>query len=76
MDLFRSEYESASPEQKDDTGLGRFIIAALAQKSMVTNRVYRTGSLLAGYSMEYDGKNVGIKDYLKLLGFRKRGGGK
>ena len=74
VDLFRSEYESASPEQKDDTGLGRFIIAALAQKSMVTNRVYRTGSLLAGYSMEYDGKNVGIKDYLKLLGFRKKGG--
>ena len=67
VDTFRSEYESASAEKKDDTGFGRFILAALAQKSMITNRIYRSGSLLAGYSMEYDGTNVGIKDYLKLL---------
>ena len=76
VDRFRDEYVSASDAQKDDTGLGRFILAALAQKSMITNRIYRSGNMQAGYSMEYDGKNVGIKDYLKLLGFRKRGGGK
>ena len=74
MDRFRDEYVSASDAQKDDTGLGRFILAALAQKSMITNRIYRSGNMQAGYSMEYDGKNVGIKDYLKLLGFRKKGG--
>ena len=74
--LFREEYESASSDQKDDTGLGRFILAALAQKSMVTNRIYRSGSLLAGYSTEYDGRNVGIRDFLKLLPFRKQGGAK
>ena len=34
---------------------------------MITNRIYRSGSLLAGYSTEYDGKDVGIKDYLKLI---------
>ena len=76
VDRFRDEYVSASDAQKDDTGLGRFILAALAQKSMITNRIYRSGNMQAGYSMEYDGKNVGIKEYLKLLGFRKRGGGK
>ena len=74
VDRFRDEYVSASDAQKDDTGLGRFILAALAQKSMITNRIYRSGNMQAGYSMEYDGKNVGIKDYLKLLGFRKKGG--
>ena len=71
VDFFRCEYENASAEKKDDTGLGRFILAALAQKSMVTNRIYRSGSLLAGYSMEYDGRDVGIKDYLKLLAHRR-----
>ena len=70
VDLFRSEYEKASDQEKDNTGLGRFIIAALAQKSMVTNRIYNSGNLLAGYSTQYDGRNSGIKDYLKLLNFR------
>jgi hypothetical protein len=73
VDAFRSEYESAPAEKKDDTGLGRFVLAALAHKSMVTNRIYKSGSMLAGYSLDYDGKDVGIKDYLKLLRFRKRG---
>ena len=73
VDVFRREYENASAEEKDDTGLGRFILASLAHKSMITNRIYRSGSLLAGYSMEYDGKKIGIRDYLKLLGLRKRG---
>lgn len=73
VEVFRTEYMNASDEKKDDTGLGKFILASLAHKSMVTNRIYRSGSMLAGYSLEYDGRNVGIKDYLKLLGLRKRG---
>ena len=73
VEVFRTEYMNASDEKKDDTGLGKFIFASLAHKSMVTNRIYRSGSMLAGYSLEYDGRNVGIKDYLKLLGLRKRG---
>ena len=76
IDLFRREYVIASADEKDNTGLGRFILAALAHKSMITNRIYRSGSLLAGYSTEYDGKDVGIKDYLKLIGLRKKGAGK
>ena len=69
VDTFRMEYEKASAREKDHTGLGKFIIAALAQKSMVTNRIYKSGSLLAGYSVEYDGKTRGIKDFFKLIGF-------
>ena len=41
VELFREEYKNAPDGQKDDTGLGRFIVAALAQKSMVTNRIYK-----------------------------------
>lgn len=37
---------------REDTFIGRFVIAALSQKSLVTNRIYRTGSLLAGRSVE------------------------
>ncbi len=73
-DAYRAEYEKASEEARDHTGLGKFILAALAQKSMITNRIYNSGNLLAGYSIEYDGRIRGIRDFLKLIGIEKRGG--
>ena len=76
VDTFRMEYEKASAEEKDHTGLGKFILAALAQKSMVTNRIYKSGNLLAGYSAEYDGKRRGISDFFKLLQHREQEGDK
>ena len=45
-----------------------FFVAALAQKSMVTNRIFQTGSLLAGFSLDYEEKGFGgIKDYIRLV---------
>ncbi len=65
---YTEEYLSAAKAEKDNTFLGRFIIAALAQKSMVTNRIYNSGSRLAGRSVEYSQKGFhGIKAYKKLL---------
>ena len=50
-------------DKKDDTFLGRFILAALAQKSMVTNKIYKSGNKLAGYSVDYREKGFkGIRD--------------
>ena len=55
-------------EKRDDTALGRYVKAALAQKSMVTNTVFRSGNLMCGYSVNYEEKGLkGIKDYFKLL---------
>ena len=76
VETFRTDYNDASAEDKDSTGLGKFIIAALAQKSMVTNRIYKSGNLLAGYSVEYDGTIRGIKDFIKLVMHRKGEDGK
>jgi hypothetical protein len=68
IDRYRDEYISAKPSQKDDTFIGRFIIAAMAQKSMVTNRIYKSGNKLAGYSIDYAEKGFrGIRDYARLL---------
>lgn len=40
----------------------------MAQKSMVTNKIYKSGSLLAGFSTDYDEKGFrGIRDYRKLI---------
>ena len=61
--LFTEGYRAAAKEEKDDTLLGRYIIAALAQKSMVTNRIYKSGNLLAGYSVDYAEK--GFKAFPK-----------
>ena len=63
-----ASYKNALPEDRDGTFLGRFIIASLSQKSMITNKIYRSGNLLAGFSVEYDKKGFGgIKDYIKIV---------
>jgi hypothetical protein len=71
---YREEYLSADAGGKDGTVLGRYILAALAQKSMVTNKIARSKNPLAGISVEYDGKKLpGIRDYLKLIRISERG---
>ena len=65
---YQEEYLSAGKDEKDDTFLGRFIIASLAQKSMVTNRIYNSGNKLAGYSVDYGKRGFrGIRDFKKLV---------
>lgn len=62
------EYKNAGKDENDDTFLGRFIIAALAQKSMVTNRIYKSGNMLAGFSIDYGKRGFkGLRDYRKLV---------
>ena len=65
---YQDEYMNADKDSKDDTFLGRFIIAALGQKSMVTNKIFKSRNLLAGYSIDFDQKGFkGIKDYKMLV---------
>lgn len=71
IDKYRNEYTFADDDHKNDTFLGRFILAALAQKSMVTNRIFNSGNRLTGYSVDFDKKGFrGIKDYERLLDSR------
>ncbi len=50
IEKYEDEYKNS--EDKDGTFLGKFIKAASAQKSMVTNHIYKSGSKLAGRSVE------------------------
>ena len=69
---YENEYEQAS--EKDSTYLGKFILAALAQKSMVTNRIYKSHNPLAGISINFDEKGLkGMKEYFALLKNIKEG---
>lgn len=55
-------------KNKSDTEFNSFILHALKQKSMVTNRIYKSKNKLAGYSIEYNGNSFkGLKDYWKLF---------
>ncbi len=75
-EAYVEEYMAAGPEEKDDTFLGRFILAALAQKSMVTNRIYSSGSPLAGISVDYGKEGFrGIRDFRRLVTARSRSAG-
>lgn len=68
LDKYQQEYLCASPDEKNDTFLGKFILAALEQKGMVTNKIYSSGNPLAGRSIEYrEGAFAGMKDYLVLI---------
>lgn len=76
FDLYRyqEEYRNAPESGKDDTFLGRFILAVLSQKSMVTGKIFRSGNKLAGYSVDAAKKGFrGIRDYRKLMKQRKGG---
>lgn len=69
IDRYQADYVNASKDEKDSTFLGRFIIAALAQKSMVTNRIYSSGNKLAGVSVDYRKKGFrGMEAFRKLIG--------
>lgn len=74
LELYQQEYRSAPKETKDDTFLGQFFLAALAQKSMVTNKIFKSKNLLAGFSVEYLDKGFkGISDFRKLVELAERG---
>ncbi len=65
---YEKEYVEADQDSRDDTVLGRFIMAALAQKSMVTSRIFSSGSLLAGYPADYRFNGLkDIRDFFKNL---------
>ena len=71
---YQEEYRQASDAEKDDTFLGRFFLAALAQKSMVTNKIFMSGNLLAGFSVDYGKKGFrGIRDFVKLVEAQRGG---
>jgi len=71
------EYISAADDMKDSTFLGSFIIAAMGQKSMVTNRIFRSKNYLSGYSVDYSARGFrGIKDFSKLVKAYRGGDGK
>ncbi len=62
------EYRNAPKGKHYLTFLGKFIIAALAQKSMVTNQIYKSGNKLAGMSVDYNKKGFGgMKDFKRLV---------
>ena len=68
IEKYQQEYLSAGEEEKDSTCLGRFFIAAMAQKSMVTHKIFESGNLLAGFSVKYSISGFkGMKDFKKLV---------
>ena len=65
---YQEEYRNAPNDCKDDTFLGKFFLAALEQKSMVTNKIFKSGNLLAGFSVDFREMGfAGIKDFWKLI---------
>ncbi len=74
LDAHVKEYLDAPADGKDETYLGKFILAALAQKGMVVNRVWSSGNPLAGRSIDYSSMGfAGIKDFLPLVRYLGRG---
>lgn len=65
IETYTGEYIAA--QNKDETFIGKFILAALAQKSMVTGKIYRSGNHLAGISVSVGEKGFkGIGAYIRL----------
>lgn len=68
LEKYQAEYLAAEDAEKAGTFLGAFFLAAMAHKSMVTNAIFRSGNLLAGFSVDFSKKGFrGIRDYRHLL---------
>lgn len=75
IERYLPEYRNAQKQDRPDTFLGRFIDAALAQKNMVTQAVYSSGSLMSGNLEE--GKTRPFQwffDLIKISKEQKKGG--
>ena len=72
LDKYKDEFTSAKDEDaRYETFLGEFFVSAMAQKSMITAKIFRSSNLLAGYSIAYSGDaSIGVKDYMALLRHR------
>lgn len=53
IDKYQSEYTDSPANDKAQTFLGKFIIAAMEQKNLVTERIFESGNLIAGYPAKY-----------------------
>lgn len=74
LNKYQEEYVNAGKDEQDNTFLGAFIISAMAQKSMVTHEIFKSGNMLAGFSVEYDLKHFkGMKDFKKLINYNAGG---
>ncbi len=49
---YQSEYTLVSKEQKAQSFIGKFIEAALVQKGMVSNEIFKSGNLVGGFVKE------------------------
>ncbi|MBQ9415143.1 MAG: hypothetical protein IJU16_08485 [Clostridia bacterium] len=73
IETYQEAYVTADEVAKSDTFLGRFILAAMAQKSMVTQAIFSSGNWLAGVSVDFRQKGFrGIRDYRALIEAAKR----
>ena len=68
LNKHQAAYMALPEKEKNNSFLGRFFLASLAQKSMVTNKIFTSGNILAGFSIDYKKKGFGgIRDYMKLV---------
>lgn len=69
---YQKQYLQADDAHKSDTFLGKYILAAMRQKSMITAKIHRSGNLLMGRAIDYQQKGFkGIKDFKALVDYVK-----
>ena len=71
VDRYCDKYIEAPKGKKEYTVLGRFFTAAIEQKSMVTNRIFRSGNMLAGFSIEVKSPASQLQELIRQVGESK-----
>lgn len=62
---YQDEYLNTGDADKNSTFLGRFFLSAIEHKSMVTERIYKSGNPLAGKSVDYRSLSARNQERLK-----------
>jgi len=58
LEKYQQEYQASESKDKEDSLLGRFIIAAIAQKNMVASKIFSSGNFLAAYFIDINMKRI------------------
>lgn len=68
INKYQIEYKSATPTKKGTTALGKFVLASLRQKTMVTENIYASKNMLAGKSIDSSYSAVRkLKEFFEIV---------
>lgn len=68
INKYQEEYKKANTTKRTETGLSKFVVAAIKQKKLVTENIYASKNLLAGKSIDSSYSSLKkLKEFFEII---------